>query len=375
MYDFIVVGCGLSGAVMANRIRDAGYSCLIIEKRQHIAGNAFTDIIDDIQIHKYGPHIFHTSNETVWDFVNQYSKFNRYINSPLVNYRGQIYNLPFNMNTFNKLWGVVTPQQAQLEIERQRAAYYVKDPKNLEEQALCLVGRDIYEKLICGYTEKQWGRSCNMLPPSIIKRVPLRFTYDNNYFNDIYQGIPINGYTTLVEKMIDGIKVEINTDFLNDRPMWIDAAKVIIYTGPIDAYFDYCFGKLQYRSLRFETESLNTSNFQGNAVINYTDREAPFTRIIEHKHFLFGNQKSTVISREYSVECTPGEEPCYPINNFVNNQLYLKYHIYAEKERNVFFIGRLAEYRYLDMDQVIFNAIEKSSKESILAMLERSKKE
>lgn len=356
-FDFIIVGCGLYGAVAANRIRAAGYSCMILEKREHIAGNAYTQLVDGIQVHRYGAHIFHTSDEKVWNFVNQYGRFNHYINSPIANYRGEIYNLPFNMNTFNRMWGVVTPQQAMDKLENQRREAFVETPCNLEEQAINLVGSDIYEKLIRGYTEKQWGRPCTQLPPFIIKRLPVRFTYDNNYFNDIYQGIPVDGYTALVTQMIAGIPLRLNTNFLDAPDYWEDQANCIIYTGPIDEYYDYRYGALQYRSLRFETECLDISNYQGNAVVNYTDSETPFTRIIEHKHFLFGKQPHTIISREYSKEWQRGDEPYYPVNNTAGDQLYKRYADLAQAEKKLYFGGRLGEYRYYDMDKVIATAL------------------
>lgn len=359
-YDFLIVGAGLYGAVFAHEAKKRGKKCLILEKRNHIAGNIYTDKIEDINVHKYGAHIFHTNNKEVWDYVNNFADFNRYTNSPVANYCGEIYNLPFNMNTFNKMWGVKTPEEAKEEIRKQCSDNYVENPNNLEEQAINLVGRDIYEKLIKGYTEKQWGRPCSELPSFIIRRLPVRFTYDNNYFNDMYQGIPIGGYTSIVEKMIDGIEVKLNTDYLKNKDKWNSIAEKVVYTGPIDAYFNYKLGVLQYRSIAFENEILDIENFQGNAVVNYTDKETPYTRIIEHKHFEFGNQPKTIISREYSKEWSIGDEPYYPINDDKNNELYNKYSELAEAEKNVIFGGRLGEYKYYDMDKVIEVALKKA---------------
>lgn len=358
-YDFLIVGAGLYGAVFAHEAKKRGKKCLIIDKRDHIAGNIYTENIENINMHKYGAHIFHTNNKEVWDYVNSFTEFNRYTNSPVANYHGEIYNLPFNMNTFSKMWGVVTPEEAKEEIRKQCSDNYVENPKNLEEQAINLVGKDIYEKLIKGYTEKQWGRPCSELPACIIRRLPVRFTYDNNYFNDTYQGIPIGGYTNMVEKMIDGIEVKLNTDYLKDKDKWDNMAERIVYTGPIDAYFNYTLGILQYRSIYFESEVLDIENFQGNAVVNYTDKETPYTRIIEHKHFEFGNQPKTIISKEYSKEWGMGDEPYYPINDVKNNELYNKYRELADDEKNVIFGGRLGEYKYYDMDKVIEVALEK----------------
>lgn len=358
-YDFLIVGAGLYGAVFACEAKKRGKKCLIIDKRNHIAGNIYTEKVEDINIHKYGAHIFHTDNKEIWDYVNSFVKFNRYTNSPVANYFGEIYNLPFNMNTFNKMWGVVTPEEAKEEIRKQCSDNYVENPKNLEEQAINLVGKDIYEKLIKGYTEKQWGRHCTELPAFIIRRLPVRFTYDNNYFNDMYQGIAIGGYTNMVEKMIDGIEVKLNTDYLKDKDKWNSIAEKVVYTGPIDAYFDYRLGVLQYRSISFENEVLDIENFQGNAVVNYTDRETPYTRIIEHKHFEFGEQPKTVISREYSREWNIGDEPYYPINDTKNNELYIKYRELASDEENVIFGGRLGEYKYYDMHKVIESSLGK----------------
>lgn len=358
-YDFLIVGAGLYGAVFAREAKKIGKRCLVIDKRSHIAGNVYTEKIEDIEVHKYGAHIFHTSNKEVWNYINQFAEFNRYTNSPVANYHGEIYNLPFSMNTFNKMWGVITPEEAKRKIEEQQSLNFSENPSNLEEQAINLVGRDIYEKLIRGYTEKQWGRPCDELPAFIIRRLPVRFTYDNNYFNSSYQGIPIGGYTAMVEKMLDGIEVILNKDYLKDKVKWDSMADKVVYTGPIDAYFDYELGVLQYRSVRFETEVLDKPNFQGNAVVNYTDRETPYTRIIEHKHFEFGTQPKTVISREYSTEWKLGDEPYYPVNDEKNSALYEKYKKYANSQSNVIFGGRLAEYKYYDMDKVIEAALKK----------------
>lgn len=358
-YDFLIVGAGLYGAVFAHEAKKRGKKCLILEKRNHIAGNIYTDKVEDINVHKYGAHIFHTNNKEVWDYINNFVDFNRYTNSPIANYCGEIYNLPFNMNTFNKMWGVKTPEEAKEEIRKQCSDNYVENPKNLEEQAINLVGRDIYEKLIKGYTEKQWGRPCSELPSFIIRRLPVRFTYDNNYFNDRCQGIPIGGYTSIVEKIIDKIEVKLNTDYLKEKDKWNSIAEKVVYTGPIDAYFNYKLGVLQYRSIAFENEILDIENFQGNAVVNYTDKETPYTRIIEHKHFEFGNQPKTIISREYSKEWSIGDEPYYPINDDKNNELYNRYSELAESENNVIFGGRLGEYKYYDMDKVIEVALKK----------------
>jgi UDP-galactopyranose mutase len=356
-YDYLIVGSGLYGAVFAERANGAGKKCLVLEKRDHIAGNIYTQIQEDITVHRYGAHIFHTNKAEVWKYVRQFADFNHYINSPLANYKNEIYNLPFNMNTFNKMWGVVTPKEAQEEIERQRKTCYTEKPKNLEQAALNMVGRDIFEKLIRGYTEKQWGRPCSELPPSIIRRLPLRFIYDNNYFNAIYQGIPIGGYTAMIERMLKGIEVWLNADYLDNKKEYDKMAKKVIYTGPIDRFFDYTLGPLEYRSLRFDTQILDTENYQGNAVVNYTDRDAPFTRIIEHKHFEFGTQKKTVISHEYSVEWKQGGEAYYPIENNKNLDLYSRYRMMANTEENVLFGGRLGMYHYYDMDQTIEQAL------------------
>ena len=357
MVDYLIVGAGLYGAVFAHEAKKAGKTCIVIDKRDHIAGNIYTKEIEGIQVHQYGAHIFHTSNKQVWDYVNALAEFNRYTNSPVANYKGELYNLPFNMNTFNKMWGVITPAEAQAKIEEQKAAAHVENPQNLEEQAISLVGTDIYEKLIKGYTEKQWGRPCDQLPAFIIKRLPVRLIYDNNYFNDKYQGIPVGGYTALVEKLLDGIEVRLGVDYLADREALSALAKTVVYTGPIDAYFGYKLGALEYRSVRFETEVLDMPNYQGNAVVNYTDAETPYTRIIEHKHFEFGTQPKTVISREYSAEWKPGDEPYYPVNDEKNGALYQQYKALADAECGVIFGGRLGEYKYYDMDKVIESAL------------------
>lgn len=362
-YNYLIVGAGLFGAVMAHELKCKGKRCLVIDKRGHTGGNIYCENVNGINVHRYGAHIFHTSNKTVWDYVNRFAEFNRYINSPVANYMGEIYNLPFNMNTFNKMWGVITPKQAEEVIDRQRAAHRTETPSNLEEQAINLVGTDIYEKLVKGYTEKQWGRSCTELPPFIIKRLPVRFTYDNNYFNDTYQGIPIGGYNVLIDALLDGTDVRLDTDFLADREKLSELADRIIYTGPIDEFYGYCYGPLEYRSVRFETEELPIRNYQGNAVVNYTDRETPYTRIIEHKHFEFGNQDTTVISREYSAEWKPGDEPYYPVNDDKNAALYEKYAKLASKESSIVFGGRLGEYRYYDMDRVIESALKAADRE------------
>lgn len=362
-YDYLIVGSGLFGAVFAYQANKMGKKVLIVEKRDHIGGNVYTENISGIDVHRYGAHIFHTKNKIIWDFVNQFATFNNYINCPVANYKGQIYNLPFNMNTFNKLWGVVTPLEAKEEIARQIKDLNIGEPKNLEEQALKLVGVDVYNKLIKGYTEKQWGRDCTDLPSFIIKRLPLRFTYDNNYFNDPYQGIPIGGYTLLVEKMLEGIEVLTNTDYFDFIKDKGNIANKTVFTGMIDRYFDYCFGELEYRSVRFETEEIKTDNYQGVAVMNYTEREVPYTRIIEHKHFAFGEQENTIISREYPAEWEKGTEPYYPVNNERNNALYQKYKVRAESEASVIFGGRLGQYAYFDMDKVIESALNIAEKE------------
>ena len=362
-YDYLIVGAGLFGAVFAQEARRAGKRCLVIDRRSHIAGNIYTEQVEGINVHRYGAHIFHTNSKEVWDYVGRFATFNRYTNSPIANYHGEIYNMPFNMNTFNRMWGVVTPAEAKAEIERQRAAAGIAEPKNLEEQAISLVGTDIYEKLVKGYTSKQWGRPCDQLPAFIIKRLPVRFTYDNNYFNALYQGIPNGGYTAMVEGMLEGTEVRLGVDYLQEKESLDALADRVVYTGPIDAYFGYRLGALEYRSVRFETEVLDTDNYQGNAVVNYTDAETPYTRIIEHKHFEFGTQPKTVISREYSAEWKVGDEPYYPVNDDKNGALYAQYRTLADGEKNVLFGGRLGEYRYYDMDKVIESALEAVRKE------------
>ncbi len=352
-YDYLIVGAGLYGSIFACEMKKIGKKCLVIDKRNHIGGNIYCENIEGINVHKYGAHIFHTSNKEVWEYINQFCEFNNYINSPIANYKGEIYNLPFNMNTFNKLWGVRTPEEAKRKIEEQKRELEIVEPKNLEEQAISLIGKDIYEKLIKGYTEKQWGRKATELPAFIIKRLPVRFIYDNNYFNDRYQGIPVGGYTKIIEKMLEGIEVKLNTNFFDNREYFENIAEKIVFTGMIDEFYNYQFGKLEYRSLRFETEVLNEKNYQGNAVVNYTEREIPYTRIIEHKHFEFGKQEKTVITREYPSEWKVGDEPYYPVNDEKNNKLYEKYRELAEKENKVIFGGRLGEYKYYDMDKII----------------------
>ena len=357
MFDFLIVGSGLFGAVCANLLNKKGYKCLVIEKRDHIAGNIFTEEIEGIDVHKYGAHIFHTSNKDVWDWVNQFATFNNYINQPVARYKNELYNLPFNMNTFTKLWkDVFTPEQAKNRIEEEKQLYRVENPSNLEEQAINLVGISIYEKLIKGYTAKQWGKQCTELPAFIIKRLPVRFVFDNNYFDDVYQGIPIGGYTKMVEKMLNGIEVRLNTNYFDDEKAFRKMAKYIIFTGQIDEFYDYCFGALEYRKVDFKTEILDCDNYQGNAVVNYTDYEIPYTRIIEHKHFVFGKQPKTIISKEYSSSWKKGDEPYYPINNAFNNSLYLKYKELADADKRVFFGGRLGLYKYFDMDDTIVAA-------------------
>ena len=362
-YDYLVVGAGLYGAVFARQATDAGKKVLVIDKRDHIAGNVYTRELEGINVHVYGAHIFHTNDRQVWDYVNRFAEFNRFTNSPVANYKGELYSLPFNMYTFNKMWGVVTPQEAADEIARQKAAAGITEPKNLEEQAISLVGTDIYEKLVKGYTEKQWGRPCHELPAFIIKRLPVRLTFDNNYFNALYQGIPMGGYTRMVENMLAGIDVSLGVDYLEQKQALDSLADKVVYTGPVDAYFDYQLGHLQYRSVRFETEVLDMPNFQGNAAVNYTDRETPWTRIIEHKWFEFGTQPKTVISREFSSEWKPGDEPYYPVNDEKNGALYAQYKALAEEEENVIFGGRLGEYKYYDMDAVIAAALRMSREE------------
>ena len=365
-YDYLVVGSGLYGAVFAREAADRGKKVLVIDKRPNVAGNIYTEKVEGIHVHKYGAHIFHTNDTKVWKYITRFAEFNRFTNSPVANYRGELYSLPFNMYTFNKMWGVVTPEEAAAKIEEQKKEACITEPKNLEEQAISLVGRDIFEKLIKGYTEKQWGRDCKDLPAFIIKRLPVRLTFDNNYFNALYQGIPIGGYTQLVEHLLEGIEVRLNTDYLEQKEKLDRLAETVVYTGPIDAYFGYSLGALEYRSVRFETEVLDIPNFQGNAAVNYTDRETPWTRIIEHKWFEFGKDEQgqdlpkTVISREYSSEWKPGDEPYYPVNDEKNGALYAEYKKLADAEQDVIFGGRLAEYRYYDMDAVIASALQKS---------------
>lgn len=359
MYDYLIVGAGLFGSIFAHEAKKKGKRCLVIDKRNHIGGNVYTKNIEDINVHMYGAHIFHTSNKEVWDYMNQFVEFNRYTNSPIAIYKDELYNLPFNMNTFNKLWGVKTPAEAKHKIQEQLAEVNITEPKNLEEQAINLVGKDIYEKLIKGYTEKQWGIKATDLPAFIIKRLPVRFTYDNNYFNDKYQGIPIGGYTKIIEKMLDGIEVRLDTDFFKNKDELMNLANKVVFTGMIDEYFDYKFGALEYRSLRFEHEILNEENHQGNAVVNYTEYEVPYTRIIEHKHFEFGIQPKTVITKEYSTNWSKGDDPYYPINNDTNNTTYQKYKELADKETNVIFGGRLAEYKYYDMHNIVDEALKR----------------
>lgn len=357
-YDYLIVGAGLFGAVFAHEAKKRGKNCLVIDRRLHIGGNIYTETIEGIHVHKYGAHIFHTSKKEIWDYVNQFAEFNNYVNSPVAVYKDELYNLPFNMNTFSKMWNIRTPEEAKAIIAKQIASLDIKEPANLEEQALSLVGKDVYEKLVKGYTEKQWGRDCKELPAFIIRRLPLRFTYDNNYFNDRYQGIPVDGYTAIVEKLLEGIPVRTGVDYLKERKQYEALADRIIYTGMIDEYYEYRLGALEYRSVRFETELLDCDNYQGNAVVNYTDREIPYTRIIEHKHFEFGKQEKTVISREYSSEWKVGDEPYYPVNDRKNSELYAKYQELASAEGKVIFGGRLGAYRYYDMDQVIQAALE-----------------
>lgn len=363
MYDYLIVGAGLFGAVFAHEAHRRQKTCLVVEKRSHIAGNIYCKNVEGIHVHQYGAHIFHTSDKKIWDYINQFAEFNNYINSPIAVYKDELYNLPFNMNTFSKMWGIRTPSEAREKIAEQIASLNITNPSNLEEQALSLVGTDVYEKLIKGYTEKQWGRPCKDLPSFIIKRLPLRFTYDNNYFNARYQGIPIGGYTPIVEKMLSHADVRLNTDYFAHRAELSSLAHKTVFTGMLDEYFDFCYGALQYRTVRFEEELLECDNYQGNAVVNYTDIEVPYTRIIEHKHFEFGTQPVTVISREYSSEWQPGIEPYYPINDQRNSSLFAKYQELSKREENVIFGGRLGNYRYYDMDQVIAAALETAETE------------
>ena len=364
-YDYLIVGAGLFGSIFAHEAAKRGKKCLVIEKRDHIGGNCYTQNIEGINVHKYGAHIFHTSNKVVWGYIQQFAEFNRFTNSPVARYKDELYSLPFNMLTFNKMWGVITPQEAEAKIKEQISKENITAPKNLEEQAISLVGRDIYEKLIKGYTEKQWGRKCTELPEFIIKRLPVRYTYDNNYFYDTYQGIPIGGYTRIFEKMLDGIEVKLGVDFFAEREYYESIADKIVFTGMIDEYFGYQFGKLEYRSLSFDNEVLDMPNYQGNAVVNYTESEVPYTRIIEHKHFEYGTQDKTVITREYSKEYQEGDEPYYPINDQRNNELYSKYKALADNVSNVIFGGRLAQYKYFDMHNIIAEALECVAKELV----------
>ena len=357
-YDYLIVGAGLFGAVFAYEAKKRGKECLVIDKRSHTGGNIYCESIEGINVHKYGAHIFHTSDRRIWEYVNSFADFNNYINAPVAIYKDELYNLPFNMNTFSKMWGIKTPAEARARIEEQIRELNITEPKNLEEQALSLVGRDVYEKLIKGYTEKQWARDCRNLPAFIIKRLPLRFTYDNNYFNDRYQGIPIGGYNVIIDKMLEGVDVLLDTDYFDFIKENKEIATKTVFTGQIDRFFDYSLGVLEYRSVRFETETLDMENYQGNAVVNYTEREIPYTRIIEHKHFEFGKQEKTVISREYSSEWKMGDEPYYPINNDRNNDLYAKYKALADNTPNVIFGGRLGQYKYYDMDKVIISALD-----------------
>lgn len=366
-YDYLIVGAGLYGSIFAREATNKGYNCMVIDKRPTVAGNIYTEKVEGINVHKYGAHIFHTNNKEVWDYLNQYCDFNRFTNSPVANYKGELYSLPFNMYTYNKMWGVVTPEEAQEKINEQRKEIS-GEPKNLEEQAISLVGRDIYEKLVKGYTEKQWGRACKELPSFIIRRLPVRLTFDNNYFNALYQGIPVGGYTRMIENILDRIEVKLNCDYLENKEYYDSLAEKVVYTGPIDAFFNYRLGTLEYRSVRFETEVLDIPNFQGNAAVNYTDRETPYTRIIEHKWFEFGKDENgndipkTVISKEYSSEWRPGDEPYYPVNDEKNGRLYEQYKALADQESNVIFGGRLGEYKYYDMDATVASVLEKCGK-------------
>ncbi|UYC93421.1 UDP-galactopyranose mutase [Clostridium perfringens] len=362
-YDYLIVGAGLFGSIFAYEANKRGKKCLVIDKRNHVGGNIYCEEIEGINVHKYGAHIFHTSNKKVWDYVNNFVEFNRYTNSPVANYKGELYNLPFNMNTFYQLWGTKTPLEAKQKIEEQKKEARIEEPKNLEEQAISLVGNDIYEKLIKGYTEKQWGKKATELPAFIIKRLPVRFTFDNNYFNDMYQGIPIGGYNVIIDKLLEGIEVNLEIDFFRNREELESLAEKIVFTGMIDEFYDYKFGTLEYRSLRFENEILDEENHQGNAVVNYTEYEIPYTRIIEHKHFEYGTQEKTLITKEYPATWKKGDEPYYPVNNDKNNEIYVKYKELADKENNIIFGGRLAEYKYYDMHNVIKRALECVTKE------------
>ena len=361
-YDYLIVGSGLFGAVFAQQMTENGKSCLIIEKRNHLGGNIYCKEVEGITVHEYGAHIFHTSDKKVWNYVNRFIEFNNYINSPIANYYGEIYNLPFNMNTFSKMWGIKTPAEAKAKIDEQRSQI-IGEPKNLEEQAISLVGQDIYQKLIKGYTEKQWGRDCKELPAFIIKRLPVRYTYDNNYFNDRYQGIPVGGYNVLIERLLESCDVRLNVDFLQDKENLSSLANKIVYTGTIDSYYGYQYGALEYRSVRFESEILDEQNHQGVAVVNYTDRETPYTRVIEHKHFEFGTQPKTVVTKEYSADWKLGDEPYYPVNDEKNQKVYAQYETLSKNEPNVIFGGRLAEYKYYDMDKVIASALDAAQRE------------
>lgn len=356
-YDFLIVGAGLFGAIFAYEAKQKGYRCLVIDRRDHIGGNIYTEETEGIQVHKYGAHIFHTDDQKVWNYINQFAPFNRFTNAPLAKYKGKLYNLPFNMNTFNQMWGVTTPKEAKEKIAGQVKKYGVENPQNLEEQAISLVGKDIYDSLIKGYTEKQWGRLATELPAFIVKRLPVRFTYDNNYFKDRFQGIPIGGYTQIITKMLEGTDVKLNVDYIKNKKQYAGVAKKILFTGMIDEYYDYCYGELDYRSLQFETKILDSDNYQGNAVINYTERDVPYTRIIEHKHFEYGTQAKTVITKEYPKDWKRGDEPFYPINDQKNNALFERYMALSEKEKHVFFGGRLAMYKYYDMDDIIVEAL------------------
>lgn len=356
-YDYLIVGSGLFGSIFAYEMSKIGKKCIVIEKRDHIGGNIYTELDENINVHKYGAHIFHTNKKEIWQYINQFAEFNRFTNSPIANYKGELYNLPFNMNTFHQMWNVKTPAEAKAIIEAQKIDAKIDNPKNLEEQAISLIGKDIYEKLVKGYTEKQWGRKCEELPPFIIKRLPVRFTFDNNYFNDLYQGIPIGGYTRIIEKMLEGIEVRLNTDFFEDKEKWLNTADKIVFTGMIDQYYDYCYGELEYRGLNFEFETLDCENYQGNAVINYTDAETPYTRIIEHKHFDNSDSSKTIITKEYPKTWSRGEEAYYPLNDEKNTELYEKYVDLSKREDKVIFGGRLGMYKYYDMWQIIDEAL------------------